>query len=153
MIKNIDEALGDIRTVFEQLLGRLQARVALFNGDEMVIISQRVVLWLPVDHDGLELWFIRRRFKGDFEAYRLESFLVHRANRSGNTIAVDLPRPTNQRERIIVGATWSVQALEAYGQDVLAGDQSWVQEFEMIGGKGMPLPPALARELAQVLVA
>jgi hypothetical protein len=151
MIRNINEALTDVRTTFDHTLHRLQGRIAVLNDDELVLISENAILWFPVDRDGLELWSIRRSRRDQFEGYRLWSFLTYRANKVGNIVRSELPAPTNQRELIITGATWSVRALEEYGQDVLAGDEAWIQEYERTGGKPSPLPPALAAALRQAL--
>ncbi|MCE9589505.1 MAG: hypothetical protein K8S99_03160 [Planctomycetes bacterium] len=150
MVRNLEEAYRDISTAFGDIIRRLQARTVVLNGDELFIISEKVLFWLPIDRDGLDLWYVRQDARGGFQAYRLGMELAHRAQ---GTITANVPSPKTWREEIAAGAQWNARALEALGEDVLAGDQRWIQEFERAGGKPFPLPPALAAAIGQALAA
>lgn len=138
----------DICATFAGIINRLQARPLVLGADELFLVSEKLLLWLPIDRDGVGLMYIWKEPGGGFQMHDLAAFLARRAN---GKITVDLPPPSMGREEIRAGAQWHVRALVAVGQDVLAGDQRWIAEWESAGVRRFPLPPEFQAELQKNL--
>ena len=135
----------DICNIFSNLVSRLNARTVFLTDSNPCLISVKVILWLPMDREGMDVYYIRDECNGQLLAYRVSLLLALRANCK---IVSGLPASTNWREEIIAGATWIVKALQAVGSDILTGDERWIKDSE-IEPVSVPLEiaPIIRREL------
>lgn len=147
MTSEIDKLQQEVCHEMREIISQMNGQPHVLDREELLIIGPRVMLWLPIDRDGLGLWYVQQVAFDQFQIYQLSAVL---AARDSAKIDVEIPQPRTAQVQIKAAARAYALRLKTVGQDILGGNERWMVDYMNSGSKPLPLPKAIAAELSRI---
>jgi hypothetical protein len=107
------------------LADRFGLMLNLADENNAMLVGQDFVVALPLDREGVRIWYYDARDDAKVTEYALD-YLLYRKRAPGS--ATQATYPSNQ-ERVQAELRDAIHKLEFYAADVLAGRREWMAEY------------------------
>lgn len=116
----------EVITTFNELINKYNFIISEVNENEVMLIGNRFAISIGISLDGIGLKYIYKNQFGKYIGYYFSNYISSRFDKNDSAC---YGNPKNNQERIISSLQVKCSGLKRHWENILEGDQSWIDDY------------------------